>query len=60
MCDSLIHRNMSRAEVYQNVESVLGTLLVLFDGGEHRQNQTGEHQQEPEQRTHAESQVSEY
>lgn len=36
---------------YQDVESVLGALLILFDGGEHRQNQAGEHQQEPEQRT---------
>lgn len=33
--------------IYQDVESVLWTLLVLFDGGEHRQNQTGEHQEEP-------------
>lgn len=36
-------------QIYQNVERVLRTLLVLFDGGEHRQNQAGEHKQEPEQ-----------
>lgn len=36
---------------YQDVERVLGALLVLSDGGEHRQNQAGEHQQEPEHRT---------
>lgn len=32
---------------YQNVESVLRTLFIFSDGGEHRQNQTGEDQQEP-------------
>lgn len=34
---------------YQKVERVLRTLLILFDGREHRQNQTGEHQEEPEE-----------
>lgn len=39
-----------RVSLYQNVESVLRTLLVLSDGGEHGQNQAGEDQQEPEHR----------
>lgn len=38
--------NIHVLEIYQDVESILWTLLILFDGGEHRQNKAGEHQQE--------------
>lgn len=33
---------------YQYVQGILRALFILPDGWEHRQDQTGEHQQEPE------------
>lgn len=35
------------ARAHQDVERALRALLVLLDGGEHRQHQAGEDQQEP-------------
>lgn len=45
-----------RAISYQDEESFVGYLLIAWDGGEHRQHQTAEHQQETV--THTQRQVN--
>lgn len=37
---------------HQDEESLVGELLVLGDGGEHRQHQAAEHQQKTETHNH--------
>lgn len=38
-------------ESYKDEEALVGDLLVVGDGGEHRQHQAAEHQQEAEMYT---------